>query len=184
MGPSKRSLDDSAAARAANGATGCRRERRWPCWRRCRAPGTGRRRRSRSGRRARRERRDVDPAHDLRRHYRPGTPVGSSSARTRGHLRLASGNGEYLLRVDSGPSTLTLHVGVITQKLISISMTEHDAATWQLLWAGDLDGDGKLDLLFDLSTHSGAGARRLFLSSAARKGEAVREVAVLETTGC
>jgi hypothetical protein len=87
-----------------------------------------------------------------------------------------------LLTVDSGPSTLTLHVGVITQKLSST--TEQDAATWQLLWAGDLDGDGKLDLLFDLSTHSGAGARRLFLSSAARKGEAVREVAVLETTGC
>lgn len=118
------------------------------------------------------------------------------------NIRLASPDGEYLLTVDSPESsdpsapprplqppdtlaqhsTLTLHVGRIAQPLFS--MTSHATASWELLWAGDLDGDGKLDLLLDLSTHENVSERRLFLSTAAGKGEAVREVAIFETVGC
>ena len=63
-------------------------------------------------------------------------------------------------------------------------MEAHDEAQWVLLWAGDLDGDGRLDLYMNLSTHYNVSARRLFLSSAAASGALVREVAVFQTTGC
>ena len=52
-----------------------------------------------------------------------------------------------------------------------------------LLWAGDLDGDGKVDLLFEDSGYNWSSSR-LFLSSAAKRGEAVAEVGQFYTTGC
>jgi hypothetical protein len=55
---------------------------------------------------------------------------------------------------------------------------------WELRWAGDLDGDGKLDLYADLSYHYNVSERRLFLSSRAKPGQLVAEVAVFRTTGC
>jgi hypothetical protein len=149
----------------------------------------------------------VNAARRLRPRAVPTVFAGELFLKRDSHIRLASRNGEYMLTVGSRPSsaaddrssaavddprfgpsdleqhsTLTLHGGGISQTLFSL--TEHDAASWQLLWAGDLDGDGKLDLLLNLSAHYNVSARRLFLSSAARQGEAVREVAVFETTGC
>lgn len=115
---------------------------------------------------------------------------------TQSHVRLALQGAEYRLTVHDDdaregqpPSpglpqraTLRLHIGAISQPLFS--MTSHDEATWKLLWAGDLDGDGKLDLLLNLSTHYNVSTRRLFLSSGAKKGQMVGEVAVFETVGC
>lgn len=115
------------------------------------------------------------------------------------HIRLAGPEGESMLTVDTDDpteksealrppdtlaqhSTLNLHTRGIIQPLFSL--TEHDAASWEVLWAGDLDGDGKLDLLLDLAGHYNASELRLFLSTAAGKGEAVRQVAVLERVGC
>jgi hypothetical protein len=43
-----------------------------------------------------------------------------------------------------------------------------------LLWAGDLDGDGKLDLLLDLHDHYNVSEPTLFLSSKAEKGKLVK----------
>jgi hypothetical protein len=54
----------------------------------------------------------------------------------------------------------------------------------QVLWAGDLDRDGRLDLLLDLTNHYNVSAPTLLLSSMAGKGELVRPVAVFRTTGC
>ncbi len=53
-----------------------------------------------------------------------------------------------------------------------------------LLWAGDLDRDGKLDLYFDRFNEIGAFSSRLFLSSHAKNGNLLDIVAVFGTAGC
>lgn len=54
-----------------------------------------------------------------------------------------------------------------------------------LLWVGDLDGDGKLDLYMDFNDwEKGFFSSGLFLSSEAEKGKLVKEVAGFYTAGC
>lgn len=53
----------------------------------------------------------------------------------------------------------------------------------ELLWAGDLDRDGKLDLLYNLRTFYMYTELALFLSSAAKEGELVGLVAHWSATG-
>ncbi len=53
-----------------------------------------------------------------------------------------------------------------------------------LLWAGDLDRDGKLDLLVDLTDHYNVREPALLLSSAATGRDLVQLVARFRTTGC
>ncbi len=53
-----------------------------------------------------------------------------------------------------------------------------------LLWAGDLDRDGKLDLLMDMTNHYNATELTLFLSSKAGSSGLVRKVASHRTVGC
>ncbi len=54
-----------------------------------------------------------------------------------------------------------------------------------LLWAGDLDRDGRLDLIIDVSDHYNAVAQvRVLLSSAAADGELLGEVASFSAVGC
>ncbi len=52
-----------------------------------------------------------------------------------------------------------------------------------LLWAGDLDRDGKLDFLLDTSTKYSVSEPTLFLSSLARTGEIARPVARHHSVG-
>lgn len=59
----------------------------------------------------------------------------------------------------------------------------NDAAP-ALLFAGDLDRDGELDLLFDTTDHYNVARPTLFLSSQAGHGELLREVARHEASGC
>jgi hypothetical protein len=54
----------------------------------------------------------------------------------------------------------------------------------RLLWAGDLDRDGRIDLLIDLSNHYNISSPALFLSSPAKGDEKLRKVAEFVTTGC
>lgn len=54
----------------------------------------------------------------------------------------------------------------------------------RLLFAGDLDRDGRVDLLLDTTDHYNLSRPTLFLSGAAGKGELVRQVAQQELTGC
>lgn len=54
----------------------------------------------------------------------------------------------------------------------------------EVFFAGDLDHDGRLDLLIDISNHYNLWHPALFLSSAAGEGELVGRVAELTTTGC
>ena len=54
----------------------------------------------------------------------------------------------------------------------------------QVYFAGDLDHDGRLDLLLDISDHYNASNPALFLSSAARANDLVAKVAELLAIGC
>lgn len=54
----------------------------------------------------------------------------------------------------------------------------------EVLWAGDLDHDGRLDFVANLSGHYNIWSPALFLSSAARDGELVAKVATFSVTGC
>ncbi len=53
-----------------------------------------------------------------------------------------------------------------------------------VLFAGDLDRDGRLDLLIDTTDHSNLSRPTLFLSGAAKKGQHVAQIAQQSITGC
>src|SRR5258705_2676957 len=61
---------------------------------------------------------------------------------------------------------LVLMSGDVTQVLYSLEECGNEPY-WYLLWAGDLDRDGKLDLYLSVSQHYNVSERRLFLSSQA-----------------
>lgn len=54
----------------------------------------------------------------------------------------------------------------------------------RVLWTGDLDRDGQVDLLIETSTRVNVSERVLYLSTAAEEGELVGEAARFRTTGC
>jgi hypothetical protein len=56
-----------------------------------------------------------------------------------------------------------------------------DEPHFDVPWAGDLDGDGKLDLVVNLSRKYSLHPYRLLLSSMAAVGELVGEAAAFET---
>jgi hypothetical protein len=59
-----------------------------------------------------------------------------------------------------------------------------DDAPTAVLFAGDLDGDGRLDLIIDTSEHYNVAQPTLFLSGAAATGELLRAVGRHRRTGC
>lgn len=78
---------------------------------------------------------------------------------------------------------LILSSGKSEQVLYSLEECGDDPA-WFLLWAGDLDRDGKLDLYVSVTQHYNVSEKRLFLSSAAGDGGLVEEVAAFVNSGC
>jgi hypothetical protein len=78
---------------------------------------------------------------------------------------------------------IELRLGEKTQTIVSMEGTDIDGPPL-LLWAGDLDRDGKLDLLMDLTNHYNMEMYTLFLSSKAGKGRLLEEVAHFVTVGC
>lgn len=84
---------------------------------------------------------------------------------------------DYRLRLSRQSGEITK-----TQVLVSIpEPREQDGP--ELLWAGDLDRDGKLDLLYNLSSFYIDTELALFLSSAAKEGELVGLVARWNAVG-
>ena len=78
---------------------------------------------------------------------------------------------------------LILTHGTSSQVLYTLEECGNDPG-WSLIWAGDLDKDGKLDLYVTVNQHYNIVERKLFLSSQADEGQLVAEVAELVTTGC
>jgi hypothetical protein len=78
---------------------------------------------------------------------------------------------------------LVLVNGESRQVLYSLQECGSDP-TWALVWAGDLDRDGKLDLYVSVTQHYNVTERKLFLSSPAGEGQLVKEVAEFVTSGC
>jgi hypothetical protein len=66
----------------------------------------------------------------------------------------------------------------------STAVLTGDDGNAKLIFAGDLDRDGRLDLIFDVSDHYNVSRPTLFLSSQAAVGELVRQVAQYESVGC
>lgn len=78
---------------------------------------------------------------------------------------------------------LVLQHGDRTQELYALPEGGNDPY-WRVLWAGDLDHDGKLDLYLQLTGHYNVSERRLFLSRPAAGKDLVREVAEWIISGC
>jgi len=112
-------------------------------------------------------------------------------------VSLHVGKRSYVLKVvspDKQPSQCREHAFPRNAKLIlasdKSSQTLYSLGDcgnepyWYLLWAGDLDRDGKLDLYVNVTQHYDVSERILFLSSRARRGRLVKEVAAFVTGGC
>lgn len=87
-----------------------------------------------------------------------------------------------MLRGPNGSQRLAQRTGYYESG--SDVMTVGDAASQQLLFAGDLDGDGRLDLVYDTSDHYNVSRPTLFLSSQALDGALLGEAAHQVATGC
>lgn len=102
------------------------------------------------------------------------------------------GETEFVLRVTRGLTkenerivVLMLTVNGIRQAITYAPYSSDEDTVGHLVWVGDLDGDRKLDVYLDHSVSESCGySSSLFLSSAAKKGELVRQVAAFGTAGC
>ncbi|MCX6613458.1 MAG: hypothetical protein NTW74_21745 [Acidobacteria bacterium] len=108
-----------------------------------------------------------------------------------------SENGSFL---EQNPILLTCEataysVQVTNQRLLQLKKSGKTQTlfTWpkalseehaELIWAGDLDGDGKLDLLLDHSDHYNATGLTLYLSTWAAPGQLVGRAASFKTVAC
>lgn len=70
------------------------------------------------------------------------------------------------------------------RELQAATMSLGDDASPALIFAGDLDRDGKLDLIFNTTDHYNVSRPTLFLSSQSKPGELLHEVARYESVGC
>lgn len=114
------------------------------------------------------------------------------------------GNHDYRIRPDCTPAPaqdgqaqfhckLLLEGGGKIQSLVAMTgysppgddaILLGDDGRVKLLFAGDLDRDGQLDLIFDTSDHYNVMQPTLFLSTQAQPGELVHEVARHRAVGC
>ena len=114
-------------------------------------------------------------------------PVGNEPLYSDSYRRLgiALGNRNYELRLESAKESLAdakvvLSFGRQTQVLYSTDGFADDPH-FDVVWAGDLDGDGKLDLLVNFSRKYSVHPYRLLLSSKASPGQLVGEAATFLT---
>ncbi len=104
---------------------------------------------------------------------RPGSPLEISLGQRRYELRLESA------REDLFDAKVVLTDGVLSQVLYSADGFA-DEPHFDVVWAGDLDRDGRLDLVVNLNRKYSVHPYRLLLSSLAAKGRLVGQAAVFE----
>lgn len=83
--------------------------------------------------------------------------------------------------------TLKLYAGshpVTSSQVLYTAEKVYEEARPTVVWAGDIDRDGRVDLLLDTTYHYNVSRLVLYLSSAAKEGELVGKVAEWKTTGC
>jgi len=73
--------------------------------------------------------------------------------------------------------------GAVTEQTLAVIPGVTDGKP-QLEWAGDLDRDGKIDVLYNITDHYVVTHLVLFLSSAAKTGELVGKAGEWRTAGC
>jgi hypothetical protein len=97
-------------------------------------------------------------------------------------LRIPFKGEQYLIQADKG--RVYLHLRQSKAQLPDLLAADGDNEnSASLLWAGDLDGDGRLDLLFAYNGNNRAGVC-LYLSAAAAEGELVQRAACHGGIGC
>ncbi len=78
---------------------------------------------------------------------------------------------------------IVLECGGIKQELYKRAELGVDGRP-SLLWSGDLDLDGKIDLIMNMTDHYNVRKITLFLSGKAKPGKLVEQVAFIESSGC
>lgn len=89
-----------------------------------------------------------------------------------------------LLHVSAGEESDAIFEIVISGGGLSQAIGRTTEASIEPIWSGDLDGDGRIDLIIDTSEHYNVFAPMLFLSTEAGEGEIVGAAASFVTTGC
>jgi hypothetical protein len=83
---------------------------------------------------------------------------------------------------EEGGFALDLQLGGVSQRLSEVSNS--DDGSVRVNWAGDLDGDGRLDVIVSTHLGKGAGEDSLYLSTLAKPGELVGLAAQFDGSGC
>ena len=112
-------------------------------------------------------------------------PVVNHELQSSGPLEIALGKRRYTVRLERSRDDLTdarvvLSDGKIRQVLYSTDGLVNEPHFY-VEWAGDLDRDGRLDLVVNLSRAYGMHPHRLLLSSKARRNQLVGQAAVFIT---
>jgi hypothetical protein len=97
---------------------------------------------------------------------------------------LGSARYDVSYRCDKDECALVLESGGVEQELVKIPANDAGDIEHFINFAGDLDHDGRLDLIADLPKHWNESRRMLFLSTSAGEGQLVGKTAELSMTGC
>jgi hypothetical protein len=99
-------------------------------------------------------------------------------------LTLGTATSKVYYRCDAATCTVVLETDGVMQRLVTLEKEMLQELQHVINFAGDLDHDGKLDLVMNTSTHWNETRPTLFLSSVAKEGKLVGRSAELVMTGC
>jgi hypothetical protein len=117
-------------------------------------------------------------------------PEGTASPVRNGVADLRFGKERFAIRQSAQGTSgyrLEYSAGGRAQTLYATDETSSDLPVkdlWSVAWIGDLDGDGKPDLLLNATNHYNVSQVFLFLSGAAPPGSLLQMVATFTAVGC